>query len=323
MSLAVLSPKPLGSRWRTPYDRLAGGVVLNRRAGQSGRKAPGGHMKTRLQPLFPRRPGIGGLREEPVGRVEKPGAGLQLLVALRAAVLARRNRIRPGPRRRQFPVQALGALGDQGGDRRPQPMPIQPAQCPCAHCAQPAMQGGRMGSVLTQPRHRLPQAGRRAVYVRIRRAGRFHHRPRVALVGGDLSRQDAEALPAYGAAALRHRRLAVLDAATARPARSPRHPPAGIDQRAHRTAGRTRNQPANRFAFDGRGFQRIIRDGDGSWDSTLSGSPRGTGVRAPVPHFLQKVATLSLQRLSRKQLVYNRALMSMSFLSSLQSILSP
>jgi hypothetical protein len=84
-----------------------------------------------------------------------------------------------------------------------------------------------------------------------------------------------------------------------------------MHQRADRQAMGTRNLLADRFAFDSGRQQGTIRDGDGNWDSTLSGSPRGTGVRAPVPHFFQKAETLSLQPAPCKQLVHNRALMSM------------
>jgi hypothetical protein len=148
--------------------------------------------------------------------------------------------------------------------------------------------------------------------VGVRGAGRFHRRPRVALVRRDLHRQDPQALPADRAPAQGHRRLAMLEAPRAGPNRPSHRPSAKINQRADRQAIRTRNLPADRFAFDGRGQKGIIRDGDRSWDSTLSGSPRGTGVRAPVPHFLQKAKKLSLQPPSGKELVYNPALMSMS-----------
>jgi hypothetical protein len=112
-------------------------------------------------------------------------------------------------------------------------------------------------------------------------------------------------------------------AANRRPLRPPHHRSAGKDQRANRATRRTNHPLADRFAFDGYSLQGIIRDGDGNWDSTLSGSPRGTGVLAPVPHFFQKAETLSLQCLPRKQLVHNRALMSMSFFIFSPGILSP
>jgi len=276
-------------------------------------------MKARLQPLLPRRPGISGLREEPAGRVVEPGAGFQLLTALRASVLARRNRIsRPlgesdVPLRRQLPAQDFGAFGDQGGDRRPLPMPIQSPQCPRAHRAQPAVQRGRMWSVPAQTHHRLPQADSGTVLGSVRGASRLDHRPRVALACSDLHGQDPQPPLANGATAFRQRRRAVFHASAAWPARSPRHPSAGIKQHADGATRRTRNPCTDRFAFDGRGLQSIICDGDRSWDNTLSGSPRGTGVCAPVPHFFQKARTLPPQHLPRKQLVHNRALMSMSF----------
>jgi hypothetical protein len=96
-----------------------------------------------------------------------------------------------------------------------------------------------------------------------------------------------------------------------------------MNQRADRQTMGTTDLPADRFAFDSRSQKSIIRDGDGNWDSTLSGSPRGTGVSAPVPHFFQKAETLSLQPTPRKQLVHNRALMSMSFSIFSPGILSP
>gem|GEM_PF-2821036 len=313
MSFAFRWPRPLWSRWRTPYDNLPGGLLLNRRAGQPGRKAPGRHMKTRLQPLFPCRQGVGSLRKEPAGRVEKPGAGLQLLTALTAAALARRNRIRLVPRRQQFRPQAFGAFGDQGGHRRPLPLPIQSSQRPRAHGAQPAVQRGKVWSVLAQPRHRLPQRDRGAAQGRVRGAGRLDDGPGVALAWSDLDGQDPHSPLADRAAAFRHRRRAMDDAARRRPLRPAHHPPTGINQRANGATKRADNPRADRFVFDGRGLQGIIRDGDRSRDSTLPGSPRGTGVCAPVPHFFQKAETLSPQRLPRKQVVHNRALMSMSF----------
>jgi len=270
-------------------------------------------MKTRLQPMLPGRPGVGGVREQPAGRGEKPGAGFQPVTALDAAILVGGNGMGMRPGGQQPAAQTLGAFGDQGGHRRPQPVPIQPAHDPCAESAQPAVHGGGVRMAFAHAPDRLAQAGRRPLCVGIRRTGRFHHRPRVALVGRDLNGQDAQTLLADGADALRHRRLAILDAPTARPARSPRHPSAGPDQRANGATRWTRNLLADRFAFDSRALQGIICDGDGNWDSTLSGSPRGTGVCAPVPHFLQKAETLPLQDPPRKQLVHNRALMSMSF----------
>lgn len=276
-------------------------------------------MKARLQPLLPRRPGISGLREEPAGRVVEPGAGFQLLPAPRASVLARRNRIgRPlgesaVPLRRQLPAQDSGAFGDQGGDRRPLPMPIQSPQCPRAQGAQPAVQRGRVWSALAQPRHRLPQRDRGVALIRVRGAGRLDHRPCVALAWSDLDGQNPHPPLADRAAAFRHRRRTMDDAASPWPLRPAHHPATGINQRANGATGRACNPPGDRFAFDGCGLQGIIRDGDRNRNSTLSGSPRGTGARTPVPHFFQKARTLPLQRLPRKQLVHNRALMSMSF----------
>jgi hypothetical protein len=269
-------------------------------------------MKTRRQPLLPGRPGIGRLRKEPVGHVEKPGAGLQLFVTPTATTLGGADRMRLCPTRQQVRVQSLGALGDQRGDRWPLPVPIQSPQGPCAESAQPAVQSRRMRMATHEP-HRLPQADRGPLRIGIRRAGRFHHRARVALVGRDLDRQNPKAFPADLAPTQWHRRLTILNAATARPPRAPCHPPAQITQHAHRPATRTRNLPADRLAFDRRSLQGIIGDGDGNWDSTLSGSPRGTGARTPVPHFLQKARTLSPQPAPRKQVVHNRARMSMSF----------
>jgi len=276
-------------------------------------------MKTRLQPLFPCRQGVGSLRKEPAGRVEKPVAGLQLLTALTAAALAGGDRrSQPlgesgGPLRLQTPPQALGGLGDQRGHRRPQPVPIQSAQCPCAESTQPTVQSGWMGSALAQSCHRLPQANRRAFLGGVCRARRLDDRPCVALVRRDLDGQDTQTLPTDRADALRHRRRTMHDAARRRPVRPTHHRSAGKDQRADSATRWTDNPLADRFAFDGRGLQSIICDGDGNWDSTLSGSPRGTGALTPVPHFFQKARTLSPQRLPRKQVVHNRALMSMSF----------
>ena len=270
-------------------------------------------MKTRFQPTLPGRPGIGGLREQPATHLEQPAAGFQSVAALEAAVLGRRDRMRLRPTRQQVRVQSFGALGDQRGDRRSQPAPIQTPQGSCPQPAQPAVQRCRVRMSGTHASNRLPQAGRGPLRVGIRRAGRFHYRPRVALVRRELHRQNPKALPAERASAQRHRCLTVLDPATARPPRAPRHPATKIHQRSDRQAMGTRNLSADCFAFDSRGFQGIIRDGDGNWDSTLSGSPRGTGVSAPVPHFFQKARTLSLQPPPRKQLVHNRALMSMSF----------
>ena len=272
-------------------------------------------MKARLQPLLPGRAGIGGLREESAGRVEEPGAGFQLFTTLTAAALVRRNRKRLGPLRLQFPAQAFGAFRDQRGHRRPLPVPIHAAQGSRAQPTQPAVQAGRIGMPSAHGPDGLPQTAARLRRGEVRRARRLDHRPRVALVRRDLHWQDAETLPAGRADALRHWRLAILDTPTPRPPRAPRPPSAGKHQRAHGATARTGNSRADRFAFDGRGPQGIIRNGDGNWDSTLSGSPRGTGALTPVPHFFQKARTLSPQRARRKQLVHNRALMSMSFSS--------
>lgn len=192
-------------------------------------------------------------------------------------------------------------------------MPIQSSQRPCAHGAQPAMQGGKMWSVLAQPRHGPPQTARGGALIRVYGADRLDQRPCITLAWSDLHGQHAPPPLADGAATLRHRRLPVLHAAMPRPTRSSRHPSAGINQRANGATRRTNNLLADRFAFDSRGLQGIIRNGDGNWDNTLSGSPRGTGARTPVPHFFQKAETLSLQPAPRKQLVHNRALMSMRF----------
>ena len=262
-------------------------------------------MKASLQPTLPGRPGIGGLWEAPAGRIEKPGARFQLLAALNAAALGGRDRLRLRPACRQIQTQPLGTLGDQRGDRWSQALPIQAPQGPCAESAQPAVQGGRMRMVLAQSYYRLPQRDRRTIRGGIGCAGRLDDWPCVTLVRRDLHRQHAHPLLAHAAAALRHRRLPVLYPATPWPTRSSGQPSASPDQRA--------NGATDRFAFDSRGLQGIIRDGDGSWDSTLSGTPRGTGVLAPVPHFLQKTSTLPPQPPPRKPLVHNPALMSMSF----------
>jgi len=156
---------------------------------------------------------------------------------------------------------------------------------------------------LAHARNRLAQALCRAVRSGVDRAGRLNHRSGVALERRDLNRQNPEAFPASLAAAQRHRRLAILDAAAARPTRSARDPTGKVDQRADRPAMRTKNLRANRFAFDSRGRQSIIRDGDGNGDRLLSGSPRGTGASTPVPHFLQKAETLLPQASQRKPLV--------------------
>jgi len=268
-------------------------------------------MKTRLQPLLPRRPGIGGLRKKPAGRVEEPSTGFQLLAALRAVVFARRNRIWLVPLRRQFRQENFGTFGDEGGDGWPLPMPIQSPQPTRSQCAQPAVQRGRMGRRLPQACHRLPQRDARPLRGGIGGAGRLDDRPGVTLAWSDLHRQDPQSPLAGAAAAFRHRRQPMLNAAGHRPLRPAQQPPTGVNQRANGATQRADNPRADRFVFDGRGLQGIIRDGDGNWDNTLSGSPRGTGVRAPVPHFFQKARTLSLQRLPRKPLVHNRPLMSM------------
>jgi hypothetical protein len=270
-------------------------------------------MKTRLEPHLPGRPGIGGLRKEATGRVEEPGAGLQMVATLKAAVLAQSDWMRLRPVQEQVLAQALGAFGDQRPDRRSLSVPIPAPQDPCTESAQPAVQRGRVRMSGPHAPHGLPQAGRRTICGGIRRARGFDDRPRVALVGRDLNGQNAATLFADGTDALRYWRLAILNAATARPTRPARQPATGPDQRANGATRRTRNLLADGFAFDSRSLQGIICDGDGSWDSTLSGSPRGTGVCAPVPHFFQKARTLSLQRLPRKQVVHNGALMSMSF----------
>ena len=276
-------------------------------------------MKTGLEPSLPGRPGIGGLREESAGRVEKPHAGFQPLTALDAAVLAGRDRIsRPlgesgCPVCLQFPAQALGAFHDQRGDRRPQPVPVQSTQHPRSQATQPTMQRGGVRMSHSHAPDCLSKAGGVLRRLQIRRAGRLNHRPRVALVGDELNRQDAQAPLAYGADALRHRCLAVLHPTMPWPTGTPCDKPASINQRANRQAIRTRNLLADRFTFDSCGQQGIIGDGDGNWDSTLSVSPRGTGARTPVPHFFQKALTLPLQPPPRKQVVHNRALMSMSF----------
>ena len=192
-------------------------------------------------------------------------------------------------------------------------MSVQSPQAPCAKTAQPAVQRRRVRTAGTHAPDGLAQAGRGPLRVGVRRTGRFHHRPRVALVRRDLDRQNPQALPADRAPTQRHRRLTILNAAPARPTRAPRRPLAQVHEHADGSATRTRNCPADRLAFDSRGLQGIIRDGDGNWDNTLSGSPRGTGAPTPVPHFFQKARTLSLQDPLRKQLVHNRALMSMSF----------
>jgi len=192
-------------------------------------------------------------------------------------------------------------------------MPVQPPQGPRADGAQPAVQRGRMWSVPAQTHHRLPQADSGTVLGGVRGASRLDHRPRVALAWSELHGQDPHPPLADRATAFRQRRLAVFHASAAWPARSPHHPSTGINQHADGATRRTRNPCTDRFAFDGRGLQSIIRDGDRSRDSTLPGSPRGTGARTPVPHFFQKAETLSPQRLPRKHLVHNRALMSMSF----------
>ena len=278
-------------------------------------------MKVSLQPFLPRRPGVGRSRKEPVGGVEKPGASLQPVAALRAPVLARGDRIRLRPAPSQLVAQARGAFRDQGGRRRPGIVPIQPPQGPGTEPAQPAVESGRMRRPVTQPLHRLAQAFRGSVWGHVRRAGCFNHRPRVALERRDLHRQYPKASPADLAPAQRYRRLTLIQSAVARPQRTARNPAGKVDQRADGPAMWTKNLRADRFAFDSRGLQGIIRDGDGNRDSKLSGSPRGTGVDAPVPHFLQKAKTLLPYPLSCKPLVHCRPRMSLSFLSLKKPIL--
>lgn len=278
MSLTVLSSRRLWSRWRTPYRKLPGGVLLNRRAAQPGWKAPGGHMKTRFQPPLPCRPRIGDAGKEPAGHVKEPCARLQPLTTREAAVLVRRDRMGLYPVRQQLRAQALGAFREQGGNGRPLAVSIQSAQGPCTEPTQPTVQGTRMRRGGAQEPDSLPQGGPRSIGGDVRCTRGLDHRPRVALVRRDLNRQDAPTPLADRATTLRYRRLAILDVLTAWPTRASRQPAARPDQRPHSPTPRTWNLPADRFAFDGRGFQGIICDGNGNWDSTLSGFPRGTGA---------------------------------------------
>ena len=296
---------------------------MNRRAGEAGRKAPGGHMKAGLKPALPRRPGVGRLREQPASRLEDSGASLQLLATSQAAALAWGDRLRLRPPRPQFALQACGAFRDQGRHGWPDGVPIQPPQGPCSESAQPAVKGRGVRMARAQARDRLAQAFHGPFYGGVGRAGRLNHRPRVTLERRDLNRQNPEAFLADGAAAHGHRGLTILDAAAARPPRSPCGPTGEVDQHADGPAIRTKNIGADRFAFNRSGRQGIIRDGDGNGDNTLSGSPRGTGALSPVPHFLQKAKTLPLQPSPCKRLVHKRRLMSMSFSVSSKRNLSP
>jgi hypothetical protein len=260
-------------------------------------------MKARLEPMLPRAPGVRVLSKESPGRVEEPGASLQPLVALLTAILARTDRLWLHPPRQHFAPQSRVAFRDQGSDGQGLPAAVQSPQSTRAQASQPTMHSGGMRMALAHARNRLAQAFCRPVRSGVDRAGRLNHLPCVALERRDLDRQNAEAFPARLAAAQRHRRLAILDAAAARPTRSTRDPAGKVDQRADRSAMRTKNLRANRFAFDSRGRQSIIRDGDGNGDRLLSGSPRGTGAFTPVPHFLQKAETLLPQPPLRKPLV--------------------
>lgn len=161
---------------------------------------------------------------------------------------------------------------------------------------------------LTHARDRLTQAFCGSVRGGVGRAGCLNHLPRVALERRDLNRQHPTALLAHVATAQRHRRLAILDDAAARPPRPPRNPAREVAQDPDRPALRTRNPKADRFAFDSRSRQGIIRDGDGNGDSSLSSSPRGTGASTPVPHFLQKAKTLLPQPPPCKAVVHSRQL---------------
>lgn len=62
-----------------------------------------------------------------------------------------------------------------------------------------------------------PQGSGWAIGGDVRRARRLDHRACVTLMGRDLDGQDAPTPLADGAAALRHRRLAILDALTTWP----------------------------------------------------------------------------------------------------------
>jgi hypothetical protein len=291
--------------------------VLNRRAAESGGKAPCRHMETTAQPTLPRGPGIGRLRKEPVGHVEQPGARLQLIVTPPATTLAGADRMRSRPARQQIPAQPLGTLGDQGGDRRPERVPIQPAQCPCAHPAHPAVQRGAVRMARAQVLHRPPQSHVRQLGIAVDRADRLDHRQRVTLERKDLGGKHPIAMCAEPASAQRHGCGAVLDPVLDPPQSPPLHPLRGVPQPLRLPAVWAGDVVAHAFPLDGCRLQRIIRDGNGNWDSTLSDSPRGTGAPTPVPHFLQKATTLPLQPSLRKALVHNRALMSLSISFSL------
>ena len=313
MSFAFRSPFRSSVRWRTRYAGLAGGLLLNRRAGEAGRKAPGGHMEAGLQPALPRRPGVGGLREQPASRLEESGASLQLVAASPAAVLARGDRPRLRPLRPQFALQADGAFRDQGGHGWPHGVPIQPPQGSCAEPAQPTVKGRGVRMARAQARDRLAQTFHGPFYGGVGRAGRLHHRPRVALERRDLNRQHPTAFLAHAATAHRHGRLAIHDATAARPERRPHNPAREVAQNPDRPAMRTGNVGADVLALDGLSLQGIIRDGDGNGDRLLSGSPRGTGASTPVPHFFLKAKTLLPQPPPCKAVDHNRRLMSMSF----------
>jgi hypothetical protein len=265
--------------------------VLNRRATESSRKAPSGHMKTRLQPSLPCRPRISRLRKESTGRVEKPSAGFQAFTTLTTPPLVRRNRpLRESevPLRVQLRPQNFGAFGNQGGYRRTLPMPtclcvaarrqVQSSQYPRTHSAQPTVQRRKVWRVLAQSRHGLPQRDRGVALTRVRAAGRLDHWPCVTLAWSDLHGQDPYSPIADRASAFRHRCRAMVNAVGRRPLRPTRHPPTGIDHSANGATRRACNLPAHRFAFHSGGFQSIIRDGDRNRDNTLSGSPRGTGA---------------------------------------------
>jgi hypothetical protein len=232
------------------YAEPTRGRLLKRQDAAAGRKGPAGHIKTRLQLLFPLEERISGLGEQMRGGCEHPRTALQLFSAHLAAVLALGYRVRTVPQLRKLTAAVSCRLGKQGANRQPPLWPIQPSLRTFAQGTQPSMQRCVIWMSRPHPPHRSPQRDVWKLRVTVHRTACLNDLARIVLERGDLYRKHAHTAPTYRTAAQRNRCRPILHASGPRPVRPPLHPDGRVDQLPNGPALRADSFPANAFALD-------------------------------------------------------------------------
>jgi hypothetical protein len=261
-------------------------------------------MKAGLQPSLPGTPRVSVAGEESLGCGEESPACLQLLAAPSAPILGDGDLPWVRPPRETLGAKSRCALRQQRPSRPLARPAVQPSERSGSQSAQPTVQRGSMWMSLAQSLHRLTQTQRGQCRVGIGAASRLDHGPGVALEGRDFDRQDPRAMPAELTATQRNRRQMALNASGSQPVRVPIHPLPRVDQSPGTSAVRASRVGPDTLSLACDASESSIPNGNGNGYGSLSGSRRGTGVLAPVPHFREKTRTLLSQHVSSKRLIH-------------------